>query len=241
MLDNISRARHSGRRLWIGLAALTAVAIAGTVVSLPFRGSEEQAPAAVASPPSASIASEQILVPTAVASTSPRVDRMLPGSAPRDSTLAGGQTNHLRFAGLVAQALFAYDPSTDFQTRNADLLSAAAPAPWGDPGALTQDLARYTPTGASLESIRSLGTTVTVSLTDVSVSMWAAKKLAAIGASTGTYGIDVTGTQTITTSSGTPVTVPVELGVTVACPPATESCTVDRVFPQHLQDALGAG
>jgi len=230
-----------GRALWISLGALATIAVIGTVVSLIMRDG---------SPGPASASDPMTVVDTPLSSAMPppasappraRTPRLLPGSSPDDSVLIGGQTNHLTFAGLVAQALFAYDPSTNFQARNADLLSAAAPAPWGDPEALAQDLTRYTPTGASLDSIRTLGTTVTVSLTGVSVSTWASKKLAAIGASTGTYGIDVTGTQTITARSGAPVTVPVQLGVTVACPPATESCTVDRIFPQHLQDALGSG
>ena len=231
-------ARHDGKGLWIGMAALAAIAIVGTAATLLFRSDGEQKPAA--SVPSAPLSAPRSVAPSTVLSIGSNYDRLLPGSSPRGSTLIGGETNHLAFADEVAQALFAYDPSTDFQARNADLLRAAAPTPWGDPESLAQDLTKYTPAGPALDSIRNQGTTVTVSLTDVAVSLWASKKLAAIGASSGTYGIDITGTQTIATSSGAPVTVPVQLGITVACPPATQSCTLDRVFPQHLQDALGS-
>ena len=39
---------------------------------------------------------------------------------------------------------------------------------------------------------------------------------------------------------GLPTVVPVALGITVACPPATTFCTLDGVLPAHLQDALGS-
>ena len=73
------------------------------------------------------------------------------------------------------------------------------------------------------------------------MSEWAANRLQGIGASPGVYGIDVTGQQTITTKTGNPTRVAVQLGITVACPPVTTYCTLDRVVPQHLQDELGPG
>jgi len=39
---------------------------------------------------------------------------------------------------------------------------------------------------------------------------------------------------------GSSTVVPVQLGITVACPPATTFCTLDGVLPAHLQDALGS-
>jgi len=164
---------------------------------------------------------------------------MLPGGRP-ESVLIGGQTDHLQFARLVATALLAYDPSTDFDARNQDLLHAAALAPYGDEARLAEDLAALTPSGPALDSMRRNGTTVTVELTEVRVSWWAANRLAGIGASPGVYGIDVTGRQTITTKDGPSTTVPAQLGITVACPPATTFCTLDGVLPAHLQDALGS-
>ena len=164
---------------------------------------------------------------------------MLPGSRP-DSELIGGQTDHLKFARLIATALLAYDPSTDFAARNQDLLHAAAPAPYGDEARLAEDLAALTPSGPALESMRRNRTTVSVEWTDVRVSAWAANRLAGIGASPGVYGIDVTGRQTITTKDGSSTVVPVQLGITVACPPATTFSTLDGVLPAHLQDALGS-
>lgn len=164
---------------------------------------------------------------------------MLPGGRP-DSELIGGQTDKLQFARLVATALLAYEPSTDFNARNQDLLHAAALPPYGDGARLAEDLAALTPSGAALESMRSNRTTVTVELTDARVSSWAANRLAGIGASPGVFGIDVTGRQIITTEDGSSTVVPVQLGITVACPPATTFCTLDGVLPAHLQDALGS-
>ena len=150
-------------------------------------------------------------------------------------------TNHLDFARKVATLLLTYDANTDFAARNTDLLRAAAPSPYGDPTGLAETLAAYTPTGAGLDSIRTTDTTVTVSLSEVSVSDWAARKLAARGASSGVYGIDITATQTISTRNAAPTQVPVRMGLTVACPPAVAFCTLAGVFPQFVEDALGAG
>jgi|GEM_PF-1680867 len=229
------------RRLWVALGVLGALAVLGTAGVLNFKGGDDTAaPAATLQTPPSFVAGAQARGTSATPPT-PHSMGLLPGSAPEDSTLVGGLSNHLEFARAVASALLAYDPTTDFQARNADLLRAAAPTPLGDPASLAQDLARYTPTGASLDSIRALGTTVTVDLSDVSVSPWATKKLASIGARSGTYGIDITGAQTITTTAGPSTKVPVQLGITVACPPASSFCSLDRVFPQHVQDALGSG
>ena len=165
----------------------------------------------------------------------------LPGVAPDDSALVGGITNHLEFARRVATLLLAYDAGTDFAARNADLLRAAAPTPYGDPTGLSETLTAYTPTGAGLASIKATNTRVAVSLSGVSVSDWAAHRLAARGASSGVYGIDITATQTISTRTAPRTEVPVRMGLTVACPPAVEFCTLAGVFPQFLQDALGSG
>ena len=178
---------------------------------------------------------------SAISSTTMESTRPLPGIAPDDSALVGGLTNHLDFARKVATLLLTYDANTDFAERNADLLRAAAPSPYGDPTGLAKTLAAYTPTGAGLDSIRTTNTTVTVSLSEVSVSDWAARKLAARGASSGVYGIDITATQTISTRNAAPTQVPVRMGLTVACPPAVEFCTLAGVFPQFVEDALGAG
>lgn len=72
------------------------------------------------------------------------------------------------------------------------------------------------------------------------MSAWAANRLESIGASARVYGIDVTGEQTVTTNGGVSTTVPAQLGITVACPPAKRFCTLDGVLPAHLQDELGS-
>ena len=100
-------------------------------------------------------------------------------------------------------------------------------------------MAAYTPTGAGLDSIRATNTTVIVSLSGVTVSDWAARKLAARGASSGVYGIDITAVQTISTLNAAATQVPGRMGLTVACPPAVEFCTLAGVFPQFVEDALG--
>jgi hypothetical protein len=233
----LTPARSGGRRRWLLVAG--GLGVAGLIVATAVVAMSSKDPAA-----SHALATATSGVPSATAgvsrqSVSVSSSVMLPGGRP-DSTLVGGQTDHLVFARLVAQALLAYDPSTDFDARNRDLLDAASPAPYGDEARLAQDLAALTPSGPALDSMRRNRTTVTVELTDIEVSVWAANRLAGIGASPGVYGIDVTGEQTITTKGGPPTVVPVQLGITVACPPATRFCTLDGVLPAHLQDALGS-
>ncbi len=232
----LSPLRSRGRGRWMlvacGLALAALIVVTAVVALRPNDSSAGARPSSTAARSTAAvtIASSQ--------STSVSSSVMLPGGRP-DSQLVGGQSDHLRFAWLVAQALLAYDSSTDFDARNQDLLLASAPAPYGDSARLAEDLAAFTPTGPALDSMRKNRTTVTVDLTDVQVSAWAANRLKGIGASPGVYGIDVTGEQTITTKGGVSTTVPVALGVTVACPPATRFCTLDGVLPAHLRDALG--
>ena len=233
----LTPARSGGRRRWALVAASMGVAgliVATAVVALSPRDSAtgDALTTVTSGAPSATAG-----VSTRSVSASSSV--MLPGGRP-ESTLVGGQTDHLVFARLVAQALLAYDPSTDFTSRNQDLLDASAPAPYGDEARLAQDLAALTPSGPALDSMRRNRTTVTVDVTDIEVSVWAANRLAGIGASPGVYGIDVTGQQTITTNGGPATVVPMQLGITVACPPATTFCTLDGVLPAHLQDALGS-
>jgi len=220
--------------LVVGGLGLSGLIVVTAVVALSSDDAEvSRAPAAVL----ARSSRPAVVASTAAVSTSSSV--MLPGGRP-DSEIIGGQTDHLQFARLVAHALLAYDPSTDFNARNQDLLRAAAPAPYGDEARLAEDLAALTPAGPALESMRRNRTMVTVELTEVRVSSWAANRLAGIGASPGVDGIDVTGRQTITTRDGSSTVVPVQLGITVACPPATTFCTLDGVLPAHLQDALGS-
>ena len=231
----------AGRRriLLIG-AVVVAVAVVAVVVFMVFLSDDEAGkPTGTAAAPPVSARSSTTTGSPPTSSSSAGI--ILPGSSPTDSELVGGQTDHLEFARLVAQSVLAYDSGTDFQARNQDLLRAAAPSPYGDPSQLAQDLTAFTPSGPALDSLKANRTTVTVDLTDVTVSKWAANRLEGIGVSPGVYGIDVTGRQTITGTSGNPTKVTVQLGVTVACPPATSSCTLDRVLPQHLQDALGPG
>lgn len=230
----------AGRRriLLIG-TVVVAVAVVAVVVFTVFLPDDEAGKPT--GPAAAPLVSARSSTTTASATPASSAGIILPGSSPTDSELVGGQTDHLEFARLVAQSVLAYDSGTDFQARNQDLLRAAAPSPYGDPSQLAQDLTAFTPAGPALDSLKANRTTITVDLTDVTVSEWAANRLEGIGVSPGVYGIDVTGQQTITTVSGNPTKVTVQLGVTVACPPATAYCTLDRVLPQHLQNALGPG
>lgn len=232
----------AGRRriLLIGVTVAAIAVVAVGVFTVFLAGDEpgRRAGTATAATPSVNPGSS-VLAAVTTASSSARV--ILPGSSPSDSMLVGGLTDHLEFARRVATAVLGYDSTTDFQARNDDLLRATAPAPYGDPAQLAQDLTAFTPTGPSLDSLKDSRTSVTLDLTDVEVSEWAANRLKGIGVSPGVYGIDVTGQQTITTKSGHPTRVTVQLGITVACPPAATYCTLDRIVPQHLQDALGSG
>lgn len=232
----LSPTRSGGRRRWMlvaaGLGVAGLIVVTVVVASSADDSSPSRAPSTLARPSAAVTAAS-------TPSVSESSSVILPGSRP-DSRLVGGQTDHLKFARLVAHALLAHDPSTDFNARNQDLLLASAPTPYGDSARLAQDLAAFTPTGPALESMRKNRTTVTVELTEVQVSAWAANRLAGIGASPGVYGIDATGEQTVTTKDGSSTVVPVQLGITVACPPVTRFCTLDGVLPAHLQDALGS-
>jgi hypothetical protein len=233
----LTPAGPNGRRRWVLVAGglgLAGLIVVTAVLALSSDDSSVSRVSATAPARSSGLVAALSAAPVSASSSV-----MLPGGRP-DSELVGGQTDHMEFARLVARALLAYDPSTDFQARNQDLLHAAASAPYGDEARLAEDLAALTPTGRALDSMRRNGTTVTVELTDVRVSSWAANRLAGIGASPGVYGIDVTGRQTITTKDGSSTVVPVQLGITVACPPATRFCTLDGVLPAHLQDALGS-
>jgi len=223
--------------LWIMLSALTVAAVLTVVVRQVGSGAVDPGP--VVQPPVTDARPTYSVSGTVDPrwTSTPR----LPGVAPDDSALVGGMTNHLEFARRVATLLLAYDAGTDFAARNSDLLRAAAPTPYGDPTGLAGALAAYTPTGAGLDSIRATATGVSVAVTDAAVSAWAARRLAARGVGSGVYGIDITATQTVSTRGAPPVQVPVRMGVTVACPPAVEFCTLAGVFPQFLQDALGAG
>ncbi len=221
----------------VGVGTIAVGVLVAAVLWLLRPGDQAAPPISTVTSGTVASGSSRIVVSQAPTST----PVMLPGSSPTDSSLVGGQTDHLQFARLVARAVLAYGSTTDFQARNDDLLRAAAPSPYGDSIALAQDLKAFTPEGAALKSLRDNGTTVTVDLADVTVSDWAAGKLEGIGASPGVYGVDLTGQQTILTNAGGTTRVQVRLGITVACPPATEFCTLDRVLPQHLQQALGSG
>ncbi|HET9648939.1 MAG TPA: hypothetical protein VFP34_12025, partial [Microlunatus sp.] len=169
----MSPARSGGRRLWVLVAA--GLGVAGLIVLTVVVALRSKDPSAGPVPSILAQSSADVTV-TATSSLSASSSVMLPGGR-RDSQLVGGQTDHLVFARLVAQALLAYGPSTDFDARNQDLLLASAPAPYGDSARLAEDLAAYTPTGPALDSMRRNRTAVTVELTGVQVSAWAANRL----------------------------------------------------------------
>lgn len=229
--------------LLVAAAALAVVAVVATVALVVVR------PAHVTSPNSSSGSTAASAVPTSTAAVGEvfvgpgpalPASTYLPGSDPTDSTLVGGQMNQLVFGQKVADALFSYGPSTDFQARNADVMEVALTAPLGDSAGLTTDLQRYTPTGAALSQIRSSGTTATFKVRTVAISQWAARKLQDIGAQSGTYGIDVVGEQIITARGTTPVSLSVSMGLTVACAPAVDFCGLDRIQAALLgQPAAG--
>ncbi len=137
------------------------------------------------------------------------------------------------FARRVAAVLLSYDTGTDFAARTASVMAVAALPPLGNPAELTTDLARYTPKPAAGggESVRFVADRVTV-------SAWAAARIAQLHLPDGSFGVDVTGRQTITQPGTAAVTVSVTLGITGACPPALAQCELDRVFPQTVRQEL---
>src|SRR6478752_344188 len=125
----LSPSRSGERRRWVlvagGLGMAGLIVVTAVVAWFSVDSSASRVP-------STTIARSSAAVSIASASSvSAGSSVMLPGGRP-DSRLVGGQTDHLVFARLVAQALVAYDPSTDLNARNEDLLHAAAPAPYGD-------------------------------------------------------------------------------------------------------------
>ena len=161
------------RRVWIALSILAVAALVGTFLMVVRSGGQgvSRGPAAPSPSPTARTGASAMSTPD---------HGEHPASARHGARRLGtgrGMTNHLEFARKVATLLLAYDASTDFAARNTDLLRAAAPTPYGNPTGLAETLAAYTPTGAGLDSIKATNTTVTVSLSDVSESDWAARKL----------------------------------------------------------------
>ena len=143
------------------------------------------------------------------------------------------------FAQRVATSLLAYDWQTDFQARNDDLMLLAAPDPYGERTGLEQDITKMTPTGAALTAIQQQGSAVTFGSVQVQESAWARQRLTANGAPAGAHGMDVSGIQTFKEAGQTPTSAPVTISMVVVCPPTTQVCTLTRIYPGTLQDALG--
>ena len=181
--------------------------------------------------PSADAASADIS--TVFASASAPVRASATSSAGSSSTLAGISTPTV-FARRVASLLLSYDAGTDFATRTASVMAVAALPPLGNPAELKEDLTRYTPNPA----VAGDGVSVRVAVDRVSVSAWAATRIARLHLPTGSFAVDVTGRQIITQPGTAPVTVSVTLGMTGACPPALAQCELDRVFPQTVRQEL---
>lgn len=143
-----------------------------------------------------------------------------------------GVTDPKVFAERIARLVFAYRPDTDFEARDAQVMAVAALPPLGDPTALASDLAKFTPDTATHTAAPT--TPVSFRLDGASTSQWIATQAGRLHLPDGTFGVDVTGSQTITGPAGA-TEIPVLLGVLGVCPPATVQCEIDRIFPQAVQ------
>ena len=157
-----------------------------------------------------------------------------------DVSRLAGQTDPLVFARRLAVLVLSYDGWTDFDGRVSGVLWLAAPDPLGDAARLVSDLARYTPTGPVVAELRRVGERVVFTPDQVRVSAWAAARISALKLPTGSFGVDVTGHQTITAPGAAPVAVSLQVGMTLACPPATGQCEIDRIYPGPLEQELGS-
>ena len=177
-----------------------------------------------ATPAAPSIVPASASAPVRASATSP---------AGSSSTLAGISTPTV-FARRVASLLLSYDTGTDFAARTASVMAVAALPPLGNPAELKEDLTRYTPDPSSAGD----GVSVRFAVDRVSVSAWAATRIARLHLPTGSFAVDVTGRQIIDRPGTAAVTVSVTLGMTGACPPALAQCELDRVFPQTVRQEL---
>ena len=164
-----------------------------------------------------------------------------PAWHPTTPTLVGGMTNHLEFARKVATLLLTYDAGTDFAARNADLLRAAAPTPVRQPDRTGRDVGRlhtdWCRPGFDQDHEHD-GHGVAVRGGGVGLggpqARGARGELGCLRDRHHRYPNDFH-------PQCRPTQVPVRMGLTVACPPAVEFCTLAGVFPQFVEDALGAG
>lgn len=159
----------------------------------------------------------------------------VPG-APHALSLAG-VTDPAVFARRVAILVLSYDADTDFAARTDAVMAVAALPPIGSPSELAADLAAFTPIGGAAAHAGSVVFTVR----SVVSSAWAAGRIDALGLPSGSFAIDVTGTQVISADPAGRDSIPVAavVGITGACPPALVQCEIDRIFPNTVEQELG--
>jgi hypothetical protein len=172
-------------------------------------------------------------ISTVFASASAPAGAAVTSPAGSSSTLAGISTPTV-FARRVASLLLSYDAGTDFAARTGSVMAVAALPPLGNPTELKSDLTRLMPDPSSAGD----GVSVRFAVDRVSVSAWAATRIARLHLPDGSFAVDVTGRQIIDRPGTAAVTVTVTLGMTGACPPALAQCELDRVFPQTVRQEL---
>lgn len=147
-----------------------------------------------------------------------------------------GKRDPLVFARAVADAVLAYPAGQDHTARVDRVMAVSALPPIGSPQELAADLDRLAPAPALTAS----GAAVSFSPNAVTPSVWAASRIEQLRMPAGSFAIDVTGSQVVTVPGHDPVTVPVTIGITGACPPALVQCEIDRIFPRTVAEELGS-
>jgi hypothetical protein len=147
-----------------------------------------------------------------------------------------GMTDSLAFARTVATILLTYAPTTDLTARTDAVMAVAALPPIGAPAELAADVRQFDP-----DPVTRYGDgTVTFAAGSVAPSPWAEGRLDRLGLPTGSFAIDVTGSQLLALPGHAPVSVSVTFGITGACPPALSQCEIDRIFPRTVAQELGS-
>jgi hypothetical protein len=161
------------------------------------------------------------------------------GTAVADRPVSAGLagiTDPLVFARAVADTVLGYPAGQDHAARVDAVMAVTALPPIGSPEELAADLGQLAPAQALTAS----GATVSFLSDAVTPSAWAASRIEQLRLPPGSFAIDVTGSQVVTVPGHDPVTVPVTIGITGACPPALTQCEIDRIFPRTVAEELGS-
>jgi hypothetical protein len=216
--------------------AATAAASVSPAPSVPRLVEPPMTSPAAVPQPAAAPASAEAARPGAPAGPSTREPSGTAVAGGPVSAGLAGMTDPPAFARAVTDTVLAYPAGQDRTARVDAVMAVAALPPIGSPQELAADLGRLAPAPALTAS----GATVSFSPDAVIPSAWAASRIEQLRLPPGSFAIDVTGSQVVTVPGHDPVTVPVTIGITGACPPALVQCEIDRIFPRTVAEELGS-